>query len=305
MKSEHRHDLKTNDLGKWATEVGDSAGKYVNQIIAGAFGLVLLVAVAFYWSHSSSAAKTAGWNEIAAAKSAEEFANVADKHKGTVVASWARLKEGELHLDSGLRLMFTDRASGLSDLNKAKKSLEEAAYDAASPADVKERALFSLGRCLETLSDGKTEDAIAVYQKLVTDYPYTPYKNVANTRIEALRTGGSQEFYSWFHAQNPKPPDRELPRDMAFPGMNEGATKSGDGATEAGKSGEAAAGSAKGSDEKSLPAEKPEAAGKSDGGSSDGAPKVPEKSEKADAPAKPEGEAGKTDNKPATESKPE
>lgn len=218
MKSEHRHELKTNDLSRWATQVGHSSEKYTNQIIAGAIGLVLLAGIGIYWQSASRAARSAGWNEMAAAQSAEDFANIADKHPGTVVASWALLREGELHLNSGMRLAFTDRASGTSDLKKAREAFEKLVKDDSTPADAKERALFGLGRCLETLSNKNTEEAIAVYQRLITEYAYSAYKSAAEARIAALRTGGAQDFYAWWHEQNPKPVDRELPRDLSMPG---------------------------------------------------------------------------------------
>jgi len=220
MKSEHRHDLKTNELGRWAAEVGQSYEKYLNQIIIGAVAVLLLVAGAIYLSRSSAASASAGWNEMAAAQSAEDFANIADKHQGTAVGAWARLKECEQHLGNGIQLAFTDRASALSDLKKAREGFEKVIDDPAASDDVKERALFGLGRCLETMSDRNTEQAIAAYQRLVDEYAYTAYKTAAENRIAALKTGGSQEFYSWFHEQNPKPADRPLPRDMIRPGSS-------------------------------------------------------------------------------------
>jgi hypothetical protein len=218
MKSEHRHELKTNDLSRWATQVGHSTEKYTNQIIAGVLGLVLLAGIGIYWQSASRAARSAGWNEMAAAQSAEDFANIADKYPGTQVAAWATLREGELHLGTGMRLTFTDRASGVSDLKKSREAFEKLVNDDSVPADVKERALFGLGRTLETLSDKNTEEAIAAYQKLITEYAYSAYKNAAEARIAALRTGGAQDFYAWWHEQNPKPVDRELPRDLSTPG---------------------------------------------------------------------------------------
>lgn len=218
MKSEHRHELKTNDLGRWASQVSESAEKYTNQIIAGIVGVMLIAAIAIYWQRSSKAAASAGWNEMAAAQSAEDFANIADKYPGTAAAAWALLREAELHLGTGMRLAFTDRASGLSDLKKARESFEKLVNDSSIPADVKERALFGQGRCLETLSGKDTTAAIAAYQRLISEYDYSAYRKAAEERIAALRLGGAQDFYAWWQEQNPKPADRELPRDIANPG---------------------------------------------------------------------------------------
>ena len=128
---------------------------------------------------------------MAAAQSAEDFANIADKYPGTQVAAWAMLREGELHLGTGMRLTFTDRASGVSDLKKAREAFEKLVNDDSVPADVKERALFGLGRTLETLSDKNTEEAIAAYQKLITEYAYSAYKNSAEARLRRSAPAGA------------------------------------------------------------------------------------------------------------------
>jgi hypothetical protein len=237
MKSEHRHELKTNELERIASEWGHTAERYVQDnwmllavavvaIAIGAGGLV-------YWRSSSGVAGQQGWREFASANKASDFGNIADKFPGTAAGSWARLMEGEIELSSGVRSSFTDRAAGRSDLKKAQENFEKLIADKATPSDVMERALFGLARAKEALPDknlgpSKIDDAaIETYQRLLTEFPITIYKDYAESRIAALKTGTAQDFYAWFEQQNPKPADREMPKDLIPPSPDETKTATG------------------------------------------------------------------------------
>lgn len=237
MKSEHRHELKTNELERIASEWGHTAERYVQDnwmllavavvaIAIGAGGLV-------YWRSSSGVAGQQGWREFASANKASDFGNIADKFPGTAAGSWARLMEGEIELSSGVRSSFTDRAAGRSDLKKAQENFEKLIADKATPSDVMERALFGLARAKEALPDknlgpSKIDDAaIEIYQRLLTEFPITIYKDYAESRIAALKTGTAQDFYAWFEQQNPKPADREMPKDLIPPSPDETKTATG------------------------------------------------------------------------------
>jgi hypothetical protein len=237
MKSEHRHELKTNELERIASEWGHTAEHYVQDnwmllavavvaIAIGAGGLV-------YWRSSSGVAGQQGWREFASANKASDFGNIADKFPGTAAGSWARLMEGEIELSSGVRSSFTDRAAGRSDLKKAQENFEKLIADKATPSDVMERALFGLARAKEALPDknlgpSKIDDAaIEIYQRLLTEFPITIYKDYAESRIAALKTGTAQDFYAWFEQQNPKPADREMPKDLIPPSPDETKTATG------------------------------------------------------------------------------
>jgi hypothetical protein len=237
MKSEHRHELKTNELERIASEWGHTAEHYVQEnwmllaaaVVAIAIGAGSLV----YWRSSSGVAGQQGWREFASASKASDFGNVADKFPGTAAGSWARLMEGEIELNSGVRSSFTDRAAGRSDLKKAQENFEKLIADKATPSDVMERALFGLARAKEALPDknlgpSKVDDAaIETYQRLLTEFPISIYKDYAESRIAALKTGTAQDFYAWFEQQNPKPADREMPKDLIPPSPDETKTATG------------------------------------------------------------------------------
>ncbi len=145
----------------------------------------------------------------------------------TKVAPWARLREGEAELSSGIRLLFNDREAGRSDLKKAEESFEKLINDKQTPEEVRERALFGLGRCRESLpAKGAgaatiNDPAIETYERLLKQFPESVYKDLVEARIAALRTGTAQDFSAWFETQNPKPADRAMPKDLSIPPLPE------------------------------------------------------------------------------------
>jgi len=213
MKSEHRHELKTNELGKLAGQIVPFFEKYGNRLLTGLVVMSVVAAAVIYWQRSSRGAAEAGWTMLSAATSPDKYAEVADKFPGTAVGAWARLSEAESRLESGVQLSFTDRTASVSDLNAAKKSFEKLLEQPKLPPTVRERGLFGLARCLESLSDGDTETAVKAYGRLLKEFPETIYREIADRQIAILKTGRGQEFYAWFYKQNPKPPDRGRPRD--------------------------------------------------------------------------------------------
>lgn len=231
MKSEHRHELKTNDLERIASGFRRVSGSYAERhtselIIA----VVILIAIGIgvaLWLNSGSSAERQGWEAMAGANSAADYANVADKFPGTNVAQWARLREGEAHFFSGLRLMFSDRDAGRSDIKKAEECFDKLVSDKATRDDVLERALFELGGCRETLSGKNTDPAIETYDRLLKRFPGSMYHTAAEARVAALRTGSAEDFYAWFQSQNPKPRDREIPSDIAIPAEPSAPSKDG------------------------------------------------------------------------------
>ena len=214
MKSEHRHDLKTNELRRLAEKMRPFFEEYGNRVLLGLCGVILVAAVVIYWSRSSAASAGDAWTQFSAATNAEDYANVAEEFPGTQVAAWARLLEAQNHLGTGMQSMFTNRAAAISDLKAAEKRFQIILVDSSVPEDVREGALFGMARCLEAKSDSHTDSAIEVYEKLVREFPDSVYTELAQKRIDVLKTQEAKDFYAWFSAQKPKPEDRALPDDL-------------------------------------------------------------------------------------------
>jgi hypothetical protein len=229
MKSEHRHELKTNELRRISAHAGEYLQQHANQILIGLTVVLLVAAGAIFWMRSTGATATSGWSAMVSANSAEAFQNVADRYRGTAVADWARLRAAENNLENGLRLSFTDRAAATSDLNEAREEYETILKSNSAPEKVRERALFGLARTLETLADENTEPAAKAYELLLQEFPQTVYKEDAEKRIADLRSERTKQFYAWFHKQNPKPEDRAKPKDGPAAATPEGGADAGDG----------------------------------------------------------------------------
>lgn len=217
MKSQHRHDLQTNELGKVADKVATSFGgffeAYGNLVMIGFCVVALIAAAVIIKVRVDHGKDAAAWSAFAAAKNPEEYKRVAADHPGTGAAIWARDKEAEGRLAEGTRLLFTQVESGRTELQEARTVFQELLNQSGTPAEIRERALFGLARCVEALSDGGQSDAVKAYQDLLREFPTTVYKKDAEKRIAVLEKGSGQEFYAWFAKfERPKAEER-LPRD--------------------------------------------------------------------------------------------
>jgi hypothetical protein len=179
--------------------------------------ILLVSAAGIWWVKSSRVKETSAWTSLASAQSAEGFADVAANHPGTQAALWAQLKEANEYLHSGVREAFTNREKAQTDLKKAKGILEKLVAQRSAPAALREQALYSWAKTLETTSDGDLAPAIGAYEKFVAEFPNSMYRQEAQGRIDDLKGANAQSFYAWFHAQNPKPPEVPKPQDGKLP----------------------------------------------------------------------------------------
>lgn len=228
MKSEHRHDLQTNDLSKLLSQAEPFLQKYGAKA-AVVIGAVLVVGIGYaIWSSVQSNQGTEAWTRLAAATSTAELENVAEDFPRTEVAEWAWIRAAEGHLQSGIRSSFTDRTAGMRELGDAKEQFQNLLDTASTLPAIRERALFGLARVEEATSNGDLKNAIELYKKLIQEFPDSVYRKLAEERVKpvgdekvaVLDKKGTQEFYKWFHAQNPKPGDRPRPGfNMPMPGL--------------------------------------------------------------------------------------
>ncbi|HLJ11829.1 MAG TPA: hypothetical protein VKU82_11605 [Planctomycetaceae bacterium] len=220
MKSEHRHDLQTNELGKIADKLANFIEVHGNRLMIGICVVALLASAGIFWWRSKTAAETAAWRDLSAALATnntanrpDDFYDVWEAHKGSLPGLWARVHEGESRLREGVQTMFRDTEKGVDVLKKAQAAFQTITDDRRAPAELRERALIGLGRALESMSDGSEDDAVQAYQTLVDEYPNSVYKADAQARIAALTKPGGQEFYAWFSKfPRPKGPEKR-PRD--------------------------------------------------------------------------------------------
>lgn len=194
--------------------------QYGKQVAFGVVALVIVFGAASYVANNGQAGAEERWSKFASAQAAADFANVASDYPGTDVAVWARLTEGEMLLREAVQLQFSDRAAANGQFKKAGEALESVLSNGDLPAAARERALLGQARLLEATSDGNMDKAIAAYEK-VKGIPNSIYASLVDSRIEALKKGGTKSFYAWFSKQSPKPEDRARPQDGLPPGHPE------------------------------------------------------------------------------------
>ena len=212
MKSEHRHELAENDLSKLLGNWGQQLDEHQNTILSVAVVVALIAAGLIYWTRMSNFERSSGWAQLTATSSPDDFANIAEAHEGSTVGAWARLRAADGFLQEGVRLSISDRPASNDRLEQAQEAYQALTSPGTLPV-IREQALNGYAVTLEARSDGDTGPAISAYEALLKAFPETRFKAFAEDRIEALKTGGTQEFYAWFHKQNPQPADMPLPQD--------------------------------------------------------------------------------------------
>lgn len=222
MKSEERHQLLQNDLQVVTTKTVGFFERHLMTMIGVVVGVLFIALVAAWWNQSSQAGSAAGWTMLDSAiggNSLEEFGDVADKFKGKPPGQWAQLQIAEKTLQSAMPLMFTNRDIALADLKRAREGFDALLQDKSVSPAIRERALWGLALTLETGCDGDTAKPIEAYERLLSDFPDSIFKSVADERIRALKKPSSREFYTWFSKEKPKPTDIQ-PRDFRTDGSN-------------------------------------------------------------------------------------
>ena len=216
MAARQHSELQQTELGKIAVKVVPVFEEYGKRILAGLAAVLLIVAIVIFWTRSSRATLADGWNQMAAARTAEDYANLADRFAGTQVGVWARLAQADSHLSSGTELSFKDRKASHSELTESRKAYELLLNDSLIDTRIHEKALFGMARALEAVCDGSDDDmteAIGAYERLLTYFPDTIYRDLAERRIASLNSAATREFYVWYHEQDPKPEDISRPSD--------------------------------------------------------------------------------------------
>lgn len=203
----------------------DFYDRNVSLIQWGIIGVAFLGACGIYWYRTTAASEAAAWSSLSQAGSPEAYAEVASVHAGTQAAQWAKLREANSYLQTGLEGGFTDREKATTDLKKALVVFEEL-LNGKPPRDVREATLFGYARTLEMTADGDLTKVIAAYETLIAEFPKSVYLKDANDRVRQLKSGDSQQFYAWYSKQNPKPAPPAEPKDSiggaSKPGAQDG-----------------------------------------------------------------------------------
>lgn len=216
MKAEERHRLHENELHRLTEHARERSRPFFDQygttLLLALAAVLVVIAAVVWWTKSSTAGAAAGWQDLSAAfrkpsQTAEDFANVAELYPGTAAAAWAKVNEGEAHLQSGIESLFSDKDGAVRDLKDAQAAFEAVLDSKQDDAQLRVRALYGLARSLEATSDGNLKPALDRYEEIVRQFPDTVYEGLAQERIDALESSDAKAFYAWFSKQQPSPKD--------------------------------------------------------------------------------------------------
>lgn len=215
--SSHEHFQHAPDQGILERELSKGLTgieKYSTQIVIAVL-VVAIGAVGFIlWQRNQASQQAAGWNSFAECRAPEDFVALAEKYPNAPIGDWSRLQAARLFASEGLSQAMSNRTASDASLKNAKDAYDALLKKSAVIPEVRQEALYGMATCLEALSNGETTPAVEAYETLLKEFPQSPHRLWAESRIKELKTGNAKDFYAWFRAQNPKPADRTGPNDI-------------------------------------------------------------------------------------------
>lgn len=208
MKTDRRHELQTNDLAAWLSNLIE---KYRSQ--AGLIGgIAILAAVAWlltsYMSASAQKASAGAWSsyfQAAETGTAEQFDAVASSYGDTAAGQWARFSSANGAVAQATELAFTDREEAKAKLSKARKTLDSLAN--TNDTMLRQRVMIATAQTLEAIGSLGDQSAIGEaatqYQKVVDSFPGTAIGNAAEQQLARLKSYQEKDWYAWFASNEP------------------------------------------------------------------------------------------------------
>ena len=203
MKSERRHDLKKNELADKVAGTVEQLQPYWRAIAGVAVVLATAVFALGFVSSTQRKSRESSWaNFFAAAadRNPDALQQLADAQHGNPVAPWALQAAAQARLIEASAALYRDRAEARKGLQVAVDGFE-ATLEQTNEALLRQRCLFGLGQAYEGLND--LDEAKSRYQQLAETWPDSSIAKQAKQRIESLSDPKTQEFYTWFFAQEP------------------------------------------------------------------------------------------------------
>ena len=213
MKSDHRHELKTNELADWLAHIPEWSKKNAKPLIGGT-ALVVLIVVAVSWSQYNNTVLAQAHRtqftmqmadlemgtmqviqssmqgqdmSIALSESSDSLGVLAENATSETMAAMAYLKQAEMlreqiHFEHGqpTEESINDR------IETAKAAYNMALENGKANKTLLSVAQYGLGLCAE--EQGQFEEAASIYQALISDdvFSGTIGRTSAMHRIESI-----------------------------------------------------------------------------------------------------------------------
>ena len=204
MKTERRHELKTNELADWLGRNVQASQPYLRLIVGGALVVALLLVGGIYYVNNQAIRQGDAWQEFYAATEnpnrEESLRDVAQRYGDTEVGQWARNMLADIELTNGSRHMFEDRSKANELLASAEQDYQIVAESANDPY-LKRRALMGLAQSLEAVN--RIERAKIQYAEIKNNWPDSYIGKSAAQSLKRVENQG--DFYDWFFDQQPSP----------------------------------------------------------------------------------------------------
>lgn len=210
MKTERRHELETNSLANWLSEVSDRIRPYGTAIWGLVIGMLVISVAYAYFSRRTERASTEAWNLYyealgSGAPDPGELSSLGEQFPDSNVGLWSRLMAGDIYLARGMDGLFSDRATANAMLDNAEQQYL-AIINAARQPHFVERANLGLGRLYESRGDADSLEKAKEHYGLIGDE--SPFYEFTQRRIEDLESAETKQFYDWFASRTVTAPTR-------------------------------------------------------------------------------------------------
>ncbi len=209
MKSEHRHELETNELAKWLEIRIEQAKPYVAYIVAGVAALVVAVVAASYAGGRSAEKQERAWEAFALATYSRELdlsslqeVAVSDEYAGSDVQEWAYLTWADRQVQLAAQA-YLDNRERSTELLKPALSAYESVASLSADQQLVDRARLGLARVYEM--QNQPDRAKQEYELVQGDFA-----TVAAAAIRRLEDSSAAGDLAWLAtAPLPRPPVSE------------------------------------------------------------------------------------------------
>ncbi len=195
MKSEHRHQLETNELADWIVRAAEQVRSRWLYIVGGLAILVATYAGVQYFTGASARHLKDAWIDFFGANNPGQFEAVADRHTGLVVSHYARLRAADLRFDEAKRELLTDYSGASLKLDKVVQSYDKLADDGEAPLAVRRHA--ALGKALALETQGNLATAKTAYERVANNVEFAGTAEAlhAQARLKKLDEPLAKRFY--------------------------------------------------------------------------------------------------------------
>ena len=196
MKSEHRHELQTNELSARLAHWIDRIKPFTGPIVTGAVLLALVYAGLSVWDAQKETQEQAAWDAFALASDTSDpelkgLYRIAEdeQYAGTKMQEWAYVAWADRQVLNAMTSYLYDRKMTGDRLKNVSGIYESLSSGAADP-QVRNRARFGLGRVYEL--QNKLDEASKQYQTVRGDLQLQ-----ASERAKQLESEGVREACAW------------------------------------------------------------------------------------------------------------